>query len=951
MPGQQIRSAPVFQMAAGQTTLPVFAPADTEITVTIAAVNGIVQGAATVDYTNSGDARVAAGTATWIGAALVYTTAGVFTQKVYADCWVRVNCTGGNVYVKVDPSGETINPTNNPFQPYLNSSVAPPPAPPFVITGTPGLAVDNSPGWAAQVAEGGSLVSQTVTARLAAPGDYLFNALNDVFPSLSPVMFGRGAIRLVPGPNLPAVTGAPGPGAEAAFWRVLARTPPNPDIQAYETDIGGFNMDATGVAQANVIHGLRFPAPNPAKNSFDPDPAFTTNKDYVAAFLHDIDIVGFSGDGCLVGTGRGRLHCFSARFLNNNVHGLEALNNDIVMSGHWAAGGNGNTTTGGFGIKLGNAAGFYAWGGNLWSNPNAQSPTSGAIWFNQRRYAVLGGTEHNAWARIDGGPNYDAPIMMIGNMYHQHAVNFTGDGVMRDISGTNDPRVQSNVGIQENQALAMWANNNARTDATSFATKGNFGGDTTGAFGTAPTALYDISTNGSNNAMVNILEPVCSAPNVKPWTSLPQTVTISNATPGVVHLVAHGYQNNYRIGLYTTDTLPAPLIPTTQVYYVQVIDADNFSLSLVPGPNNAAINTTTSGTGTHTLYNLSTLPFRSGHGNQVNFAYQDAYVCLFRTGALGPVPHHLALGIAGVDDYNLTYDGEIGDRTIVGGNDRRYAAYGAWEYYNAIRFADVAYDAHQTADAGSRTIGAAQAYQFLLTAGGGIGSFTINIPTDQVASYELPIVLIGGPIASLTLAIAGGGTFVNNGLSAFGTGPMIVQSPGFMAFRVIYRRDTNKVEVVGITAGDNGGLLTRTDGTNNQAGVVGHIEQQTVLSASAVALTTNTPVNVLSLPLPPGRYMVWGMVGFTGTAPAIGSLQAGISALTGTLPAVKDNGYGTIQYSGVTTGFTGIFQTMALGPTIVNQALGGVRTMYLVAEATFSSGSISAYGQLMAVAI
>lgn len=111
----QIRSATPFQMVSGQQTVPVFAPAGTEISTTILSVNGIVQGAVSIDYTNSADALVAAGNAVWITSALTYSTAGTFVQKVYASCWVRINCTSGSAFVIVDPSGNTITPAASPF--------------------------------------------------------------------------------------------------------------------------------------------------------------------------------------------------------------------------------------------------------------------------------------------------------------------------------------------------------------------------------------------------------------------------------------------------------------------------------------------------------------------------------------------------------------------------------------------------------------------------------------------------------------------------------------------------------------------------------------------------------------------------------------------------------------------------------------------------------------------
>lgn len=115
----QILSPVVHQPSAGRTTSPNFCPAGTEITTVVTARNGIALGSITVDYTMSGGAAVTAGTATWIGAALVYTAPGTYVQKVYTDCWVRVNGVSGlsgSVVVTINPSGNSLTSPENPLQ-------------------------------------------------------------------------------------------------------------------------------------------------------------------------------------------------------------------------------------------------------------------------------------------------------------------------------------------------------------------------------------------------------------------------------------------------------------------------------------------------------------------------------------------------------------------------------------------------------------------------------------------------------------------------------------------------------------------------------------------------------------------------------------------------------------------------------------------------------------------
>lgn len=77
------------------------------------------------------------------------------------------------------------------------------------------------------------------------------------------------------------------------------------------------------------------------------------------------------------------------------------------------------------------------------------------------------------------------------------------------------------------------------------------------------------------------------------------TCTISNASPGVVTYTAHGMTTYQPVFFTTTGALPSPLIQGT-VYYSSPQSSNTYDVSLTPGGAN--INTTTSGSGTHTCY-------------------------------------------------------------------------------------------------------------------------------------------------------------------------------------------------------------------------------------------------------------------------------------------------------------------------------------------------------------
>lgn len=88
-------------------------------------------------------------------------------------------------------------------------------------------------------------------------------------------------------------------------------------------------------------------------------------------------------------------------------------------------------------------------------------------------------------------------------------------------------------------------------------------------------------------------------------------VTISNATPGVFTKVGHGYSANDKVVLETTGTLPSPLAIDTVYFVKTVLSADTFTVSATLG--GAAINTSTAGSGTHSITGIYAALSASAH--------------------------------------------------------------------------------------------------------------------------------------------------------------------------------------------------------------------------------------------------------------------------------------------------------------------------------------------------
>lgn len=77
------------------------------------------------------------------------------------------------------------------------------------------------------------------------------------------------------------------------------------------------------------------------------------------------------------------------------------------------------------------------------------------------------------------------------------------------------------------------------------------------------------------------------------------TVTISNASPGVVTYTEHGLTAGAPLFLATTGALPTGLSAGTTYYVKTVLTADTFTVASTP--TGSAINTSSAGSGTHTI--------------------------------------------------------------------------------------------------------------------------------------------------------------------------------------------------------------------------------------------------------------------------------------------------------------------------------------------------------------
>jgi|SRR6185437_1357265 len=128
----------------------------------------------------------------------------------------------------------------------------------------------------------------------------------------------------------------------------------------------------------------------------------------------------------------------------------------------------------------------------------------------------------------------------------------------------------------------------------------------------------------------------------------------------------------------------------------------------------------------------------------------------------------------------------------------------------------------------------------------------------------------------------------------------------------------------------------------------------TVASGAAVSLTTATAKTVTSLNLAAGSYLVWGNVDNTLTGATTTAFVAGISLTNNTLPTqAGGSGLGTDPLSSqlvVLTTTTGT-HSVDVGMTTLVLTATTTTPVYLVAQATFSAGTVAAYGTIFALAL
>lgn len=206
----------------------------------------------------------------------------------------------------------------------------------------------------------------------------------------------------------------------------------------------------------------------------------------------------------------------------------------------------------------------------------------------------------------------------------------------------------------------------------------------------------------------------------------------------------------------------------------------------------------------------------------------------------------------------------------------------------------------------------------------GTGDITAALATLGAAGWTCtsPSAYTGGPLAS--------------------PGPIGATVPASGAFTTISATGLiSPTSTVGIK-----GTITND---SVQAGSISEFVTATVPVGSAVALTTAVAANVTSISLTAGDWDVSSVVDFNlaGATPTV--LQSGPSLSTGVLPTQPGGaGLGTDGLTSMLSTVVAGTGVIVLGGNLVRLSIASTTTVFLVASATFSVGTIGAYGTIRA---
>jgi hypothetical protein len=142
-------------------------------------------------------------------------------------------------------------------------------------------------------------------------------------------------------------------------------------------------------------------------------------------------------------------------------------------------------------------------------------------------------------------------------------------------------------------------------------------------------------------------------------------------------------------------------------------------------------------------------------------------------------------------------------------------------------------------------------------------------------------------------------------------------------------------------------LLGTNTNDNATAGNVGEYISSTIVSGSAAALTTGTPINVTSISLTAGDWDVWGANYFIPTnTTSITFYSTFLTTTSGSTVTSSPGGFWEITQPAEVPASTSSFGGMTAGP--IRFSLSTTTTIFLVAQANFTASTLSVFGAIQA---
>lgn len=134
-----------------------------------------------------------------------------------------------------------------------------------------------------------------------------------------------------------------------------------------------------------------------------------------------------------------------------------------------------------------------------------------------------------------------------------------------------------------------------------------------------------------------------------------------------------------------------------------------------------------------------------------------------------------------------------------------------------------------------------------------------------------------------------------------------------------------------------------SNGSAANTGFIGEYVSSLIAVGSAVSLTTATPKNITSISLTAGDWDVEGNINLNATSATVASGSLWVGGINTTSATIPTTG-AEVQESIPTVTTTSFKTSIATPPQRIS--ITTTTTVYLVAEATFTAGTVTGYGIL-----